>query len=61
MTFSARSPIDVVMTFLKAMEVKDYDAAMPLIAGDCEYANVPMSTVHGPAGVRAVAGPARRG
>jgi limonene-1,2-epoxide hydrolase len=51
------SPLDVVMALLKAMEVKDYDAAMPLIADDCEYANVPMATVHGPAAVRAVLEP----
>jgi len=56
MTLTA-SPLDVVMALLKAMEVKDYDAAMPLIADDCEYTNVPMATVHGPAAVRAVLEP----
>ncbi len=57
MTNPAASPLDVVMTFLKAMEVKDYDGGLSLIADDCEYTNLPMATVHGPAGVRAVLEP----
>ncbi|WP_293902768.1 limonene-1,2-epoxide hydrolase family protein [Phenylobacterium sp.] len=57
MTSSPTSPLDVILAFLKAMETKDYDTALPLIADDCEYTNVPMATVHGPAGVRAVLEP----
>ncbi len=48
---------EIVKAFLAAMAVKDYDAGLTLIANDCEYVNIPMSTVHGPAGVRAVLEP----
>lgn len=54
---SSPAPLDVVTAFLKAMAVKDYDAGLALVADDCEYTNVPMSTVRGPAGVRAVLEP----
>jgi len=52
-----QGPIDVVKAFMKAMETKDYDAALPLVAESCEYTNIPMSSVTGPAGVRAVLEP----
>ena len=51
------APIDIVRAFLAAMAIKDYDAGLPLIAADCEYHNMPMAKVHGPAGVRAVLEP----
>ena len=51
------SPMDTVLVFLRAMMAKDYDAGLALVADDCEYTNIPMSTVHGPAGVRAVLEP----
>lgn len=54
---ATRSPIDVVRAFLTAMETKDYDAALAHVANDCEYTNIPMTTVTGPAGIRAVLEP----
>lgn len=51
------SPAEVVRAFLKAMEPLDYDTALKWIAPECEYRNVPLATVHGPAGVRAVLEP----
>ena len=42
---------------MDAMAVKDYDTALRYIAGDCEYDNVPLAKVRGPAGVRAVLEP----
>ncbi len=53
----ARSPLEIVQAFLAAMAVKDYDAGLRYISETCEYTNIPMSTVHGPAGVRAVLEP----
>jgi limonene-1,2-epoxide hydrolase len=35
----------------------DFDAALQYVADDCEYTNIPLATVRGPAGVRAVLGP----
>jgi limonene-1,2-epoxide hydrolase len=52
-----KAPLDVVNAFMKAMETNDYDAALPHIAESCEYTNIPMNTVTGPAGVRAVLEP----
>jgi len=55
---AAASPIEVVRNFLKLMEPLDYDAALKLVADDCEYTNPPpLGTVRGPAGVRAVLEP----
>jgi len=52
-----RSPIDVVRTFLAAMEQLNFDAALALVSDNCEYTNVPLGTVHGPAGIRSVLEP----
>lgn len=52
-----RSPIDVVRAFLAAMEQLNFDAALALVSDNCEYTNVPLSTVHGPAGIRSVLEP----
>lgn len=54
---TAPAPLDVVEAFLTAMETKDYDAALRHVAADCEYTNIPMATVTGPAGIRAVLEP----
>ena len=54
---AALSPLDVISAFTDAIAVKDYDAAMIHVAPDCEYTNIPMGTVHGPAGVRATLEP----
>ena len=51
------APLKTVAAFLNAMAVKDYEAGLALLADDCEYTNVPMSTVRGPAGVRALLEP----
>jgi limonene-1,2-epoxide hydrolase len=50
-------PVDVVKAFLAAMEKLDYDTALSLVSDDCEYVNVPLSTVRGPAGIRSVLEP----
>ncbi|MFX8075171.1 limonene-1,2-epoxide hydrolase family protein, partial [Acinetobacter baumannii] len=57
MTTAAADPIAVVTASFKAMETLDYNTALTLIAPDCEYTNMPMTTVRGPAGVRAVLEP----
>ena len=49
--------IDVVTAFLDAFEAMDFDAALTHLADDCEYTNIPMNTVRGPAGVRGVLEP----
>jgi limonene-1,2-epoxide hydrolase len=51
------SPSDVVEAFLKAFEAMDFDTALTYLADDCEYTNIPMSTVRGHEGVRSVLGP----
>lgn len=50
-------PINVVREFVRAFERMDYDAACEFIADDCEYTNIPLGTVTGPAGVRGVLEP----
>jgi limonene-1,2-epoxide hydrolase len=54
---SNASPLETVKAFMKLMEPLDYDNAVKLIADTCEYTNMPMGTVTGPAGVRAVLEP----
>lgn len=50
--------IGVATAFLKAMEPLDYDAALALVAADCDYINPPpIGAVKGPAGIRAVLEP----
>jgi limonene-1,2-epoxide hydrolase len=51
------SPMDTVLAFLRAMMAKDYEAGLTMVADGCEYTNIPMSTVQGPEGVRAVLEP----
>ena len=46
-------PLETVKAFMKLMEPLDYDNAVKLIADNCEYTNMPMGSVTGPAGVRA--------
>lgn len=46
-----------VHAFLNAIKAFDYDAAMTLIAETCEYENMPLGKVVGPAGVRGVLEP----
>lgn len=47
----------VVRTVVEAIARKDYDRALPHFTGDCEYTNLPMSSVTGPEGIRAVLEP----
>jgi limonene-1,2-epoxide hydrolase len=51
------SAADTVHAFLNAVTAFDYDAAMTLIAEDCQYENMPMGKAVGPAGVRGVLEP----
>ncbi len=57
MTIPEAAPAEIVRAFLRAMEVLDYDSALTLIADACEYENMPMGKVVGPAGVRSVLEP----
>jgi limonene-1,2-epoxide hydrolase len=50
-------PIDTVRAFIAAIERKDLDAAIALLADDVEYDNVPMTKVHGHDGVRGLLEP----
>jgi limonene-1,2-epoxide hydrolase len=52
-----RSPLDVVRAFMTAVEQKDYDTALRFLSDDCEYTNLPLATVRGPAAVRGVLEP----
>jgi limonene-1,2-epoxide hydrolase len=55
---AARTPLDTVKAFMKAMEPLDYDTAVTFLSDDCEYTNPPpLGTVKGPAGMRAVLEP----
>lgn len=57
MTDHPTAPLDVVLAFLQAFEAMDFDQALPYLADDAEYTNVPMGTVRGPDGARAVLEP----
>jgi limonene-1,2-epoxide hydrolase len=46
-----------VHAVIAAMAAKDYDAALPFFTEDCEYTNLPMGSVTGPAAVKAVLEP----
>ena len=52
-----KSPLEVVNAFLAAMAIKDYDAGLVYIAANCDYDNLPLGKVVGPAGVRGVLEP----
>ncbi|MBI1260115.1 MAG: hypothetical protein GC184_00160 [Rhizobiales bacterium] len=49
---SETSPVAIIKAFMAAMAVKDYDKALPYVADDCAYTNIPMGTVTGPRGMR---------
>jgi limonene-1,2-epoxide hydrolase len=57
MTGTPNSPTEVVQAFLDAFVAMDLDTALTFIADDCEYTNIPMGTVRGPAGVKEVLEP----
>jgi limonene-1,2-epoxide hydrolase len=56
-TDTSSSPTQIVQAFLDAFVAMDLDTALTYIADDCEYTNIPMGTVHGPAGVKEVLEP----
>lgn len=45
------TPDEVVTAFITAIEQRDADAMLALVADGCEYDNVPIGPVHGPEGV----------
>jgi limonene-1,2-epoxide hydrolase len=47
----------IVTAVINAIAEKDYDTALAHFTADCEYTNLPMGSVTGPAGVRAVLEP----
>jgi limonene-1,2-epoxide hydrolase len=53
----ATEPTMIVEAFLEAFVAMDFDTALTFIAGDCEYTNIPIATVRGPAGIREVLQP----
>jgi limonene-1,2-epoxide hydrolase len=54
---TSEAPKEVVAAFIAAIERRDVDAAIELLADDCEYDNVPMGKVHGPGVVRSIIEP----
>jgi limonene-1,2-epoxide hydrolase len=50
----ASDPLEVVSTFMTALGKKDFNTALQYLSDDCEYTNIPISTVHGPVAVRTV-------
>jgi limonene-1,2-epoxide hydrolase len=53
----ATDPLTIIKTMTDAMAIKDYDAALIWFTDDCEYTNLPMNSVTGPAAVRSVLEP----
>ncbi len=50
------NPDDVVAAFIAAIEAKDIDAAIALLADDVSYENVPVTPISGKDAVRATLG-----
>ena len=51
------TPGETVDAFIAAIEDRDLDTALALVAEGCEYDNVPMGKVHGPDAIRQVLAP----
>lgn len=51
------TPIETVRSFIASIEHRDIDAALALVADDCEYDNVPMSKMIGIDAIRSGLGP----
>ncbi len=49
--------LEIVHATINAVAVKDYDRAFANFTEDCEYTNLPMGSVTGPAAMRAVLEP----
>ena len=52
-----RSPSETVTAFIEALERRDLDTALTLVADGCEYDNVPMGKVFGAEAIGTVLGP----
>ncbi len=50
-------PLAIIKAFTDAIAVKDYETAGALMTEDCEYTNLPLGSVTGPAGMKAVLEP----
>lgn len=46
-----------VQRVIGAIAAKDYDRALPWFTEDCEYTNLPLGSVTGPSGIKAVLEP----
>jgi limonene-1,2-epoxide hydrolase len=46
------TPLETVRAFLEAAARRDYETALPLLAEDVEYQNMPLPPVHGRAAAR---------
>lgn len=54
----SQDPLTTVRSFMKFMEVMDYENGFKLVASDCEYTNPPpLGTVIGPDAARAILEP----
>lgn len=51
------TPLETVNAFLDALTSKRFDDAVALLTEDCEYDNVPMGKIHGPADIKAALEP----
>ena len=51
------TPAETVDAFIRAIEARDVESAVALLADDCVYDNVPMEAVVGPRAVAQVLGP----
>jgi limonene-1,2-epoxide hydrolase len=49
--------IEVVRSFLKALEAQDLEQALTYVSDDVEYQNMPLPPLRGPQGIRKVFGP----
>jgi limonene-1,2-epoxide hydrolase len=54
---ASTDPTEIVEAFMQTFAAMDFDTALTYISADCEYTNIPMMTVRGPAGVREVLEP----
>ncbi len=53
----SESPLTLAKKLLTAGLNKDLDEAVTYVTDDCEYTNMPMGSVTGPEGIKAVLGP----
>jgi limonene-1,2-epoxide hydrolase len=53
----ATPEMEVVRSFLKALEAQDLDHALTYVSDEVEYQNMPVPALRGPKGIRRVFGP----